>query len=302
MKATSWKFVLSVICLVSALAHASRSFALLNDFEPGDGYMSPFSTRVWTYNPFWSFDGGAIGNNYVAQHGYNAGFALNTPFALVVRNDSPAGNYRFSYNFEPADLAGQNPASLPAAKVAISFDVCSTVAQNSQTANGAPMMTMKFGGTAASPGVTLGFSDSNKLMWSNGAGVLTEFPGYTLNGSGWDRVTLQMDFATDLYDLKVEQMTGSGITGSNTYTPINTFNVVSGMSFTNPLGSMPKLFFETFTDPEDGLGWHKMFLDNFRATATPEPSAFALALTGLAALRRRRPRRSGGRRGGRATP
>ncbi len=92
-----------------------------------------------------------------------------------------------------------------------------------------------------------------------------------------------MDFATDTYDLVIEQMTGDGINGSNTYTPINTFNVVSGVPFTNALSSMQNLFFETFTDPEDGAGWHKMFLDNFQSSriGVPEPSTFVLAVLGL---------------------
>ena len=282
------------ICLVlaatAALLAPSSAHAVLNEFSVADGYMNPFSTRVWTYNGLWSFDGGAIGNNYVAQHGYNAGFATSEPFALVVRNDSSAGNYRFSYNFVPADVAGLNPASITSSKLTIGFDVCSTVAQNSGTANNAAMMTMKFGGTSASPGLTLGFSDSNYLMWSNGAGVLSQYTGYQLNGGSWDRVSLVMDFATDTYDLFVSPMTGNGINGSNTYTPTNTFTVVTGMPFTNALSSMPKLFFETFTDPEDGAGWHKMFLDHFTSSAVPEPATcglLPLAMATLAAIRRR---------------
>jgi hypothetical protein len=279
------------LIVASVIIHSSSARAVLNEFSVADGYMSPFSTRVWTYNGLWSLDGGAIGNNYVAQHGYNAGFATSEPFALVVRNDSPAGNYQFSYNFVPADVAGVNPANMGGNRLTIGFDVCSTVFQNSGTANNAAMLTMKFGGTAGSPGLTLGFSDSNYLMWSNGAGVLSQYTGYQLNGASWDRITLVMNFATDTYDLFVQPMTGNGINGSNTYTPTNTFTVVTGMPFTNALNSMPKLFFETFTDPEDGAGWHKMFLDHFTSSRLPEPSTIGLLTAGLAAvvgLRRRR--------------
>ncbi len=256
---------------------------MLREFSVVDGYNTPYSTRVWTYNPLWSLDGGTIDNNYVAQHGYNSGFPFGEPFALVIRNDNAANNYKFSYDFEAADLAGLNPASVGIDTLTLTFDVCSTVAGGSTTANNVAMLTMAFGGTAANPGLTLGFSDSNYLMWSNAAGVLNEYTGYTLNGTGWDRISLTMDFNTDTYDLVIDQMTGDGINGSNTYTPINTFNVVSGVPFTNALSSMQNLFFETFTDPEDGLGWHKMFLDNFqsRALGVPEPSTFVLAVLGL---------------------
>lgn len=275
---------MAAIAVLAVVFAATPAMALLNEFSVADGYMSPFSTRVWTYNSLWSFDGGTINNNYVAQHGYNSGFAFNEPFALVVRNDNASDNYRFSYNFEAADLAGLNPASVGSAILTLNFDVCSTVAQNSGTTNNAAMMTMKFGGTAAAPGLTLGFSDSNYLMWSDSGGTLNEYTGYTLNGSGWDRITLVMDFGTDTYDLVVQQMTGDGINGSNTYTPINTFNVVSGMGFTNSLSSLQKLHFETFTDPEDGGGWHKMFLDNFDSSVVPEPASITLALFGVLGL------------------
>ena len=268
--------------LLLALLMSSPAHALLNEFSNADGYMSPFSTRVWTYNPLWHFDGGTIGSNYVAQHGYNAGFAFGEPFALVVRNDSAADNYRFSYDFESADLGGLNPASIGSGKLTMSFDVCSTVAQNSGTANGSPMLTMKFGGTPTAPGLTLGFSDSNYLMWSDGGGSLNEYTGYTLNASSWDRVTLTMDFATAQYDLSVASMTGDGINGSSTYTPTTTYNVVSGMSFTNSLSSLQNLYFETFTDPEDGLGWGKAYFDNFDAVAVPEPATWTLLGIGIA--------------------
>ncbi len=293
---------IALLSLIAGLVSAPQAGAVLNEFSPADGYNSPFATRVWTYNPLWTFDGGSLNNNYVAQHGYNSGFAFGEPFALVVRNDNAAGNYRFHYDFEAADLAGWNPASLGSNILSLTFDVCSTVAQNSGTDNGATMMSMGFGGTAASPGLTLGFSDSNNLLWSDGTGALNEFNGYTLNGGGWDRITLKMNFGADTYDLTIDQMTGDGINGSATYTPINTFNVVTGMSFTNPMSAMENLWFETFTDPEDGGGWHKMFLDNFDSmrmnNTVPEPDGGVLVVAASACLavvigRRRRNGRVG---------
>lgn len=277
------------LLLVSSCLASHSALALLNEFDVADGYMSPFATRVWTYNPLWSFDGGNINNNYVAQHGYNAGGALSPPWALVVRNDNAADNYRFSYDFESADLAGWNPSSLGSNILVLSFDVCSTVAQNSSTANGVAMMTMGFGGTAASPGMQLGFSDSNYLMWADGSGTLNEFASYTLNPTGWERITLKLDFGADTYDLHITKLTPPTsppiATGSSTYILGATTNVVSGMSFTNSMSAMEDLWFETFTDPEDGLGWHKAYFDNFdsmrMSNQIPEPSSgAALGLAG----------------------
>ena len=205
-----------------SFASVQTASALLKEFDVADGYQSPFSTRVWTYNSLWSLDGGTIGSNYVAQHGYGSGGALTPPWALVVRNDSAADNYQFSYDFVSADLGGWNPASLGSATLTLEFDVCSTVGQNSQTADNVPMLTMAFGGTQPAPGLTIGFNDSNRLMWSNSSGTLQD------------------------------------------------------------------LYWETFTDPEDGLGWHKAYFDNFNGSSSsvpvPEPSTFFLATLGLLGL------------------
>ena len=279
---------ITCLCLVG---YANTASAVLNEFSIADGYMGAHATRVWTYNPLWHFDGGNINGNYVAQHGYNSGFALNEPYGLVVRNDNAADNYQFSYDVQSVDVAGLNPAAMGSNILVLTFDVCAVTAQNSGQDDNATMFRMDFGGTRANPGMTLGFSDANKLMWSDAAGTLHEYNGYTLNQGGWDRVSLKLDFGNDTYDLVVEQMTGDGINASNTYTPINSFNVVSGQSFTNPLSSLTKLYFETFTDPEDGGGWHKLFLDNFDSMLMiPEPASGLLLVfgsLGLFVVRRR---------------
>ncbi|MEM8945374.1 MAG: hypothetical protein AAGD11_09335 [Planctomycetota bacterium] len=281
MNKIKYLFALAVLALATQPAHA-----ILNEFSVADGYSGAFSTRFWTYNPLWSFDGGTLNNNYVAQHGYNAGFALAEPFAMVVRNDNAAGNYLFSYSFEPGDIAGLNPTSVGSNILVLEFDVCVVTGQNSGTANNAPMMTMDFGGTRASPGMTIAFNDSNRLMWSDAAGNLNEFAGYTHNQSGWDRITLKLDFDADVYDLSITPLSPPTsppiLTGSSTYIPGATIPVVSGVSFTNALSDMQNLYFETFTDPEDGAGWHKLFLDNFDSMLmngiVPEPGTVSLAL------------------------
>ncbi len=253
-----------LILLASLLLLPVTSQATLNEFSAADGYGSPFWTRVWTYNSLWSFDGGNISNNYVAQHGYGAGFPFAEPFALVIRNDNTADNYQFSYAFEAFDLGGVNPNAPGTARIAITFDVCSVVHQNSSTDNGAAMLTFKFGGTRANPGVTIGFSDANKLMYSDAGGNLQIFAGYTLNGAGWDRITLTLDFGSGTYDLQVESMSGSSSLASNTYNPTALYLVTTAMPFTNAIADLATLFFETFTDPENGLGWGKTYIDNFQ--------------------------------------
>lgn len=269
-----------VILIVLSSAYTVE--AKLNEFSVADGYQDPFFTRVWTYNSLWSFDGGTIGSNYVAQHGYAGGFPFGEPFALVIRNDSQPDSYRFSYNFESSDLNGLNPSLITAGKLTMSFDVCSTVNQNSSTADGVAMLTMGFGGTATTPGLQLGFSDSNYLMYSDSSGNLTEFTGLTLNAMGWDRVELTMDFDANTYDLSVTNLVGSG--ASSSLALGTTYNIVSGQGFITPLAALENLWFETNTDPEDGdnMGWHKMFLDNFDAVRSadarpvPEPSTLAM--------------------------
>ena len=47
---------------------------------------------------------------------------------------------------------------------------------------------------------------------------------------------------------------------------------------------------EVFSDPENNLGWHKGFFDNFRGGFVPAPGASALALIGLGVAARRRRR------------
>ena len=53
------RFNATLFLLILAIA-AGPAAAVLNEFSVADGYMSPFSTRVWTYNSLWSFDGGTI--------------------------------------------------------------------------------------------------------------------------------------------------------------------------------------------------------------------------------------------------
>ena len=279
----------SIVSLV-VLCAGGTAAADLNQFNTSDGYMSPFATSVWTYNPLWSFDGGALGSNYVSQHGYGSGGAFAAPFGLVVRNDAPAGNFRFSYDFTSFDLGGANPNSIsgPGSSVTITFDVQPVFFQNSMVNNNSPMLTMGFGGTATNPGVRLGFSDNNNLMYSDAFGNLqthTANPIFT----NWHRIALTMYFDTSTYDLVVQPLQTHPGMESSTYTPFATWNIGTGLPMANALTSMAELHWEVFTDPENNLGWHKGFFDNFGGHYVPAPGAAALLGLGmLGAMRRRR--------------
>jgi hypothetical protein len=275
--------------LVAICAAAAPAAAQLNQFDFSDGYMGAFATPVWTYHPQWSFSGGTVGSNYVAQHGYGVGGAFGAPFGLVVRNDTPASNYRFAYNFTPFDVGGANPAAIsgPGSAVTISFDVQPVFFQNSSVNNNAAMLTMGFGGTAASPGVRIGFSDDNYLMYSDALGNFQTF-GTQMNGFAWSRLALTIHFDTSTYDLSYESLQTVPGQESNTFLPFAAFTVATGAPLMNALTELQTLHWETFTDPENNLGWHKGFFDNFGGRYVPAPGTLALAAMGLAVGARRR--------------
>jgi MYXO-CTERM domain-containing protein len=277
-----------IVSAVAACATAPAA-ADLNQFDISDGYMGAFATSVWTYNPLWSFDGGALGSNYVSQHGYGAGGAFGAPFGLVVRNDNPAGNYRFSYDFTSFDLGGANPNSIsgPGQNVTISFDVQPVFHQNNTVTNNTPMLTMAFGGTAVAPGVKIGFADDNSLMYSDAAGNLQTYTANPIS-TIWHRIALTIHFDTSLYDLTVTPLLANPGMESSTFTPITTWTVGTGLPMANSLTSMQSLYWEVFTQPENGLGWHKGFFDNFQGGYVPAPGAVGLLALGALAVSRRR--------------
>jgi hypothetical protein len=272
--------------LSAALCAAGSAHAILNEFSIADGYSGAFSTRVWTYNPRWNFDGGTIGGNYVAQHGYGLGFPAGEPFGLVVRNDNPSSAYQFSYNFEPFDLGGVAPAAVAGQRIRVEFDLNGYFATGATAT--APMLVMGFGGTRANPGFRIGFSNQNKFMYSNGANTLIE-SSTVLTSGWWEKVSITMDFASNTYDLDVSTMTGNGNLASNTWTVVNTFNIVSGMPFANAISNMNTLWWDANVDPSNGVGLSKNMFDHFSGTLIPAPGAGLLLLAGgVAAARRRR--------------
>lgn len=279
---------LSIACGALLCAAGTAAHAQLNEFDPADGYGFPFSTPFWTYHSQWAFDGGSQGSNYVAQHGYGSGFAFNSPYGMVVRNDSPGSNFRFSYQFIASDLGGVNPSNVSGQSITIGWDLMGQWNQFSFNANQAPKMAMAFGGTRSSPALTVAISDSNKLMYSDAFNNLIESNAYTIGG-GWSRVSLTMDFVNSTYDLSISSMTGNSQNASNTWTIVNTYPVVTGAPMVNSVSSLNTLWWEVFTDPENNEGFSKTFVDHFTSRAVPAPgSTLALAGAGLALSRRRR--------------
>lgn len=273
--------LIGLLCVAAgAPAHAA-----LKQFSNSDGYQGPFNNRVWSYNPLWTFEAGTLtGNQYVGQHGYGAGFASSEPFALVVRNnDGQAGNFTFNYQFESGDLGGNLPAALAGAQFSIYFDVCSAVG-GSTGVDGDPMLTMAFGDTRANPLFTLGWSDGNHMLYTNGSGALQEFGTYTFNAGGWDRVQLAIDFVTQSYSLNVRPLTGNSQLSSHLLTPGAVTNIISNAAFTNAGTSMQRIYWEALSDPDTNRGFPKSFFDNFSNGEAPEPGTWAMVVAGLGVL------------------
>lgn len=98
-----------------------------------------------------------------------------------------------------------------------------------------------------------------------------------------------MHLDTSTYDLNVQPPQTNPGQESMTFTPTGVWTVATGAPMTVPLTSLESLWWETFTDPENGLGRHKGDFDNFGGRFVPAPGAVALPGLGvLAASRRRR--------------
>jgi hypothetical protein len=274
----------AIVLGLSAALCASAT-AKLNEFSVADGYQNPFSTPVWTYNPMWTFDGGTLGGNYVAQHGYGAGFPNGEPFALVIRNDNPSSAFQFSYAFEAFDLGGASPGAVGGQTVQIAWDMNGYFGTGATAT--APMLVMGFGGTRSNPRMRMGFSNQNKIMYSDAANNLVEST-YVMNSGWWSRVALTMNFATSTYDLSVTTMTGNGMLASNTWTPLVTTNIVTGAPFFTPGGTLSNLWFDANVEPSNGAGLSKNMFDHFSGTVIPAPGALGLLAAGGLALGRRR--------------
>lgn len=195
-----------IAALLAAGAITAPASAVLNEFSLADGYSGAFATPVWTYHPNWSFGSGASGGDYVAQHGYGAGFPFGEPFGLVLRNDNPPNNFRLRYAIDAADLGDANPLAVAGNTITLGFDASGYYGSGYSSA--APMLAMGFGGTATNPGFRLAFSNNSRVMYSDPSNNLIE-PTYAITNSYWNRFQLVMNFTTFTYDLSVSTTTGN---------------------------------------------------------------------------------------------
>lgn len=276
------------LATVGFAAAAAPSFGILNEFSVSDGYMGAFSTPVWTYHPNWSFVSGNSGSNYVSQHGYGSGFALTEPFGLVFRNDNGgSNNWRLRYGFDPGDLGGANPSNLAGNFVTITFDVNGYFGSGNSVA--APMLVMGFGGTASAPGFRIAISNNTRWMTSDPSNNLVESPVAYM--TYWNRMSLNIDFVNQTYDLGMYACTGNPLNASNTWNAVTYYPIVTGAPFANPMTSMNDLWWDINTDPNGG-GFGKNFFDHFTGRAVPAPGCVALGAVGalVVGARRRRAR------------
>src|SRR5206468_4286198 len=95
----------------------------------------------------------------------------------------------------------------------IDFDICPGVTVIPSTGfadstfNNVPAFSMSFGGTNTSPGVTVGFSDSDpgnsyktNFMYSNGGSTISQ----PMNWSGhFDHMSVLLNMVTNTYDVSV---------------------------------------------------------------------------------------------------
>jgi MYXO-CTERM domain-containing protein len=281
------RFTTLSLALAAAAAASTPAFGILNEFSIADGYNGAFSTPVWTYHPNWSLYSGTTGSNYVAQHGYGAGFPFGEPFGLVVRNDNGgSNNFILRYNVDAGDIGGANPSNVSGQRITIGFDANGYYGSGNITPS--PMVTLGFGGTPSNPGMQIALSNNTRFMYSDPSNNLIESPIGLL--TYWNRVSLTMDFNTNTYDLSMSSCTGNTQLASNTWTILQTFPIVTNAPFANNITSLNDMWWSVGTDPT-GVGFQKNFFDHFtgRAVVTPTPGATALlAAAGLVTLRRRR--------------
>jgi len=304
-----------LLCSTLIFTGADNAYAVLGGFETADGYGFPFARDNWAYDAGQTgafylpaqyntgrwielYGSSIVGDSqYTSQHGVGGGGALGAPFALAVRaaSPSPDGSYDMTVQYQlGADDLGVAPTTL-LGSATIDFDICPglTFVPGSgidTVFNDTPAFSLNMGGSAASPGLTIGFTDhdpgnSNRteLYHMDGASFNSTPVAWSL--SRFDHIQVVMDFVTQTYDLL---WTKDANLATNEFDAGNVPQVIaSGASFSSPITTLEDFYFQTHTDPSTGGGviggLEKSYLDNFDFSVTqiPEPSAFVLITLGL---------------------
>lgn len=298
--------------------------ALLGGFEVVDGYTQTFPNDVWSYDAgasgatflpaqyntgrfteLYGSSNAGTDSQYISRHGYIGG-ANTAPFALAVRNRSlsPDGSYDMTVQYDVgADDLGVAPTT-PLNSATVTFDICPGLTflgsggSLDSVFNDVPAFSLSFGGTDASPGVTVGFTDHDPGNANRAAFFHDDGATFNSQAVGWtgrfDRLTVDFDFVAQTFDVSFTPDSNFATTAFDPGSaPVS---LVSGASMTSGVNTLEQMFFRTHTDPSIGVpgfiaGLEKSYLDNFQFNVkpVPEPSSVALLATGAAiGLRRRR--------------
>lgn len=265
-----------------------------------------------------------LGSALLAVRSEAFGYASGDTVYGNPTNEGP-NNLRFAYTPDSKDFLGLNPAALTGTeKLSFKFIAKLNIATTDEY-NGTPTgllgsgtpadpyrlplstvnntnlrpLEMTFGGTVSgatiiNPAFKIGWTDENNLAYWNG-GSWVETALY-FNYKGFDEVTIDMNLATDKFDLRVRRHDNGYVQET----------AATNLSFANVIGTnFGVIGFETFEDPDSfnaasptlaqartANGVPKTYIENFVFTAVPEPSSYGLInlgfLVGLIALRRRR--------------
>jgi PEP-CTERM motif len=316
MRITNTPVLAAAVAGSVLMSGAQPAHALLGGFEVADGYTQTFPNDVWSYDAgasgatflpaqyntgrftelFGSSNAGGD-SQYISRHGFVGG-ANTAPFALAIRNrtQSPDGSYDMTVQYDVGsdDLGIAPNTALQSASV--TFDICpgrTFVGSGSSldsVFNDVPAFSLSFGGTDASPGATVGFSDHDPSNLNKARFFYDDGAAYTSQAVGWtgrfDQLTIDFNFVAQTFDVSFTPDANLSTTAFDPGSP--SVMLVTGAAMTSAVNTLEQMYFRTHTDPGIGVpgfeaGLEKSFVDNFRFTVKPVPEPASLALFSLGA-------------------